>query len=34
MVLVKAAVPEIKVENKTKKASRIKSHLAQFPKIQ
>ena len=31
MVLVKAAVPDSRVENRTKKAKIIKSHLAQPP---
>ena len=34
MVLVNAAVPESKVEKRTKKARGIKNHLAQVPKIE
>ena len=33
MVLVKAAVPERKVENKTKNVSEMKNHLAHSPKM-
>ncbi len=33
MVRVNAAVPESSVENRTKKASGIKNHLAQLPRI-
>ena len=33
MVLVNAAVPDKKVEKRTKKASTTNSHIAQLPKI-